>query len=121
MIRLDFPGYSGAESLQPISWPQWFRQFDENNLALLVQEKTSRGQTSNFNKLVNRTSARGRSGARKQARSSRAKRQAGAAGSRKRTGAARPQKRAGAARSRKQTAKGRARKSARRTARRRAS
>jgi hypothetical protein len=56
MIRLDFPGFSGAESLQEISWKQWFRQFDENNLALLIQEKTSRGQKSNFNKLVSRGS-----------------------------------------------------------------
>src|SRR3954468_22320769 len=52
MIRLDFPGYSGAESLQPIDWDEWFRQFDESNLALLVQETTAGGQRSNFNKLV---------------------------------------------------------------------
>src|SRR5688572_9906865 len=43
MIRLDFPGYSGAESLQPIEWDEWFRQFDENNLALLYQETTAGG------------------------------------------------------------------------------
>jgi hypothetical protein len=57
MIRLDFPGFSGGESLQQISWPEWFRQFDANNLALLVQEKTSRGEKSNFNKLVRRRAA----------------------------------------------------------------
>jgi hypothetical protein len=55
MIRLDFPGFSGARSLQPISWTEWFRQFDANNLALLVQETTGRGRQSNFNKLVART------------------------------------------------------------------
>ena len=54
MIRLDFPGFSGARSLQPISWDDWFKSFDANNLALLVQEKTARGQQSNFNKLVSR-------------------------------------------------------------------
>jgi hypothetical protein len=54
MIRLDFPGYSGEESLQPISWDDWFEKFDGNNLALLVQEKTAQGQKSNFNKLVSR-------------------------------------------------------------------
>jgi hypothetical protein len=63
MIRLDFPGFGGAESLQPISWDDWFRQFDENNLALLVQETTSSGQKSNFNKLVSRTTASSRRGA----------------------------------------------------------
>jgi ferritin-like metal-binding protein YciE len=57
MIRLDFPGYSGAESLQPISWDEWFNKFDRNNLALIYQEKTARGQRSNFNKLVNRETA----------------------------------------------------------------
>jgi hypothetical protein len=54
MIRLDFPGYSGAESLRRISWEQWFDAFDRNNLALIVQDKTMRGQQSNFNKLVSR-------------------------------------------------------------------
>ena len=57
MIRLDFPGYSGEESLQPISWDDWFEKFDENNLALLVQETTAGGQESNFNKLIKRSTA----------------------------------------------------------------
>ena len=54
MIRLDFPGYSGGDSLQEISWDEWFRQFDENGLALVVQEETASGERSNFNKLVKR-------------------------------------------------------------------
>jgi hypothetical protein len=54
MIRLDFPGFSGAGSLQRISWDDWFETFDENNLALMVQDKTARGDVSNFNKLVDR-------------------------------------------------------------------
>jgi hypothetical protein len=54
MIRLDFPGYSGGDSLQPISWDQWFAQFDANGLALIVQEQTAEGERSNFNKLVKR-------------------------------------------------------------------
>jgi ferritin-like metal-binding protein YciE len=57
MIRLDFPGYSGEESLQPVSWDDWFEKFDESNLSLLVQDKTSGGQKSNFNKLVSRETA----------------------------------------------------------------
>ncbi|HEY8536783.1 MAG TPA: hypothetical protein VIL25_10040 [Vicinamibacterales bacterium] len=55
MIRLDFPGYSGARSLQPISWKEWFRQFDENNLALLVGSGPG---TRRFNKLVSRSDTR---------------------------------------------------------------
>ena len=54
MIRIDFPGYSGGESLQQITWDEFFEKFDENNLALLHQEKTASGQKSNFNKLVKR-------------------------------------------------------------------
>lgn len=54
MLRIDFPGYSGEDSLEPISWDDWFEKFDERGLALIVQEKTGRGQKSNFNKLVNR-------------------------------------------------------------------
>jgi len=55
MIRLDFPGYSGEQSLQQISWDEWFEKFDENDLALIVQEETASGETSNFNKLVKRS------------------------------------------------------------------
>jgi hypothetical protein len=54
LIRLDFPGYSGEQTLQPISWEEWFEKFDESDLALLVQEETGSGKPSNFNKLVKR-------------------------------------------------------------------
>src|SRR6185503_17158169 len=57
LLRLDFPGYSGAGSLQEISWDEFFEKFDEQNLALLYQEKTAGGQKSNFNKLVSRATA----------------------------------------------------------------
>src|SRR5437588_10604771 len=57
MIRLDFPGYSGAESLEEISWDEWFDNFDDRNLALMVQDETASGEVSNFNKLVSRHTA----------------------------------------------------------------
>ncbi|HVX42024.1 MAG TPA: hypothetical protein VHB25_20850 [Gemmatimonadaceae bacterium] len=60
MIRLDFPGYSGADSLEEISWDQWFKSFDDNGLALVYQEKTAGGARSNFNKLVARETAEAR-------------------------------------------------------------
>lgn len=60
MIRLDFPGYSGADSLQSISWDDWFRSFDDNDLALVYQDRTASGQKSNFNKLVGRETAAAR-------------------------------------------------------------
>ena len=52
VLRLDFPGYTGADKLVEISWDEFFEKFDEQGLSLLVQDKTARGQKSNFNKLV---------------------------------------------------------------------
>jgi len=54
MIRLDFPGFSGEESLQRISWDDWFEELEEKNLALVVQDTTADGKKSNFNKIVSR-------------------------------------------------------------------
>jgi hypothetical protein len=54
MLRLDFPGYTGEDKLQPISWDDWFDKFEERKLALLYQEETAEGEKSNFNKLVSR-------------------------------------------------------------------
>jgi hypothetical protein len=54
VLRIDMPGYSGADSLEPISWDQWFEKFDGNGLAFLYQDKTAGGKQSNFNKLVSR-------------------------------------------------------------------
>lgn len=60
MIRLDFPGYSGAGSLEEISWDEWFEKFDDHGLALIVQNQTTRGQRSNFNKIVGRDTVKER-------------------------------------------------------------
>src|SRR3954470_16085802 len=57
ILRLDFPGYSGGNSLEAISWEDFFEKFDERGLALLHQEQTARGQQSNFNKLISRETA----------------------------------------------------------------
>lgn len=57
LLRLDFPGYSGGDSLEHISWEAFFEKFDERGLALLHQEQTAGGAQSNFNKLVSRETA----------------------------------------------------------------
>jgi len=56
MLRIEFPGKPNAKAakLQPISWDDFFEKFDERGLALVYQDKTARGQKSNFNKLVSR-------------------------------------------------------------------
>ena len=58
VLRIDFPGYSGEESLRHIEWEEWFDKFDGAYLALVYQNKTKGGQRSNFNKLVSRSEAR---------------------------------------------------------------
>ena len=50
LIRIDFPGYSGEKSLQPIAWDEWFAKFDGQELAFVYQE----GKNTRFNKLVRR-------------------------------------------------------------------
>src|SRR5690349_10362464 len=57
ILRIDFPGYSGGGSLEPISWEEFFEKFDERGLALVYQEETAGGQKSNFNKLVSAETA----------------------------------------------------------------
>lgn len=54
LLRLDFPGYSGDDELEEISWDDFFRKFDEAELELIYQERTASGEISNFNKLVSR-------------------------------------------------------------------
>ena len=62
IIRLEFPGAPGArdEKLEPISWDDWFRKFDESGLAFVYEETTASGQRSNFNKLVKRETVKTR-------------------------------------------------------------
>jgi hypothetical protein len=55
LIRLDFPGYTGEQSLEPISWDEWFAKFEDSGLVLLYQDATAGGEKSNFNKLVKRS------------------------------------------------------------------
>lgn len=54
LLRIDFPGYSGEESLEEITWDEFFEKFDDADLALVYQEKTKDGKKSRFNKLVSR-------------------------------------------------------------------
>jgi hypothetical protein len=57
VLRIDFPGYSGEESLKRIAWEPFFRKFDKEELAFLYQEQTESGEMSRFFKFVDRESA----------------------------------------------------------------
>ncbi len=50
LLRIDYPGYGGARSLEPISWDEFFDKFDESRLALVYQDEPD----SRFTKLVSR-------------------------------------------------------------------
>ena len=54
LLRIDYPGFSGEDSLEAISWDEFFEGFDENGLAFLYQEETKDGKQSRFSKLINR-------------------------------------------------------------------
>jgi hypothetical protein len=58
IIRIDFPGYSGNKSLKQISWDQFFKKFDDSDLAFVYQSKTKSGKKSNFNRLIKREKAK---------------------------------------------------------------
>jgi hypothetical protein len=54
ILRFEFPNAPGHrdENLRPISWDDFFKKFDENNLELLYQKTTAEGAPSNFNKMI---------------------------------------------------------------------
>jgi hypothetical protein len=54
LLRIDFPGFSGQQSLEQISWDEFFEKFDANELALVYQDE------NRFNKLVSRDSVKDR-------------------------------------------------------------
>lgn len=55
VLRIDFPGYSGGDRFEAISWEEWFEKFDASDLAFLYQEETTGGEESRFFKLVRRS------------------------------------------------------------------
>lgn len=59
LLRIDFPGRSNRggkdeNTLEEISWDDFFEKFEEKKLAFLYQEKTKTGRESRFSKFVSR-------------------------------------------------------------------
>jgi hypothetical protein len=54
LLRIDFE--PPEQSLDEVSWDDFFETFDQNNLAFLYQERTASGRKSRFNKFVSRDS-----------------------------------------------------------------
>jgi hypothetical protein len=55
LLRIDYPGFEGEDTLETIEWDEFFEIFDENKLAFLYQDKTADGGQSRFSKFVERT------------------------------------------------------------------
>ena len=55
VLRIDYPGYSGEETLEPITWSEFFKGFESNKLAFLYQDEKKDGSESRFSKLIDRT------------------------------------------------------------------
>src|SRR5690606_21874391 len=53
ILRIDYPGYGGKQSLEKISWDAFFDAFEDNELAFLYQDDGK----SRFSKLVSRENA----------------------------------------------------------------
>jgi hypothetical protein len=52
VLRIDFPGGTGEDKLEHVSWEDWFEKFDDSGLAFLYQEKKASGEDSTFFRLV---------------------------------------------------------------------
>lgn len=52
ILRIDYTGFSGKETLEKIDWDEFFDKFEESELAFLYQDE----EESRFSKLVNRSS-----------------------------------------------------------------
>jgi hypothetical protein len=55
LLRIDFPGFGDEDALEEIAWDEWFRKFDESNLAFLYQDGTAGKEESRWSKLVDRS------------------------------------------------------------------
>lgn len=54
VLRIDFPGGTGEDQLEHISWDDWFAKFEDQGLAFLYQAEKASGEDSTFFKLVSR-------------------------------------------------------------------
>jgi hypothetical protein len=50
ILRIDYPGFSGEDTLEEITWDQFFEAFEDNDLAFLYQDEDD----SRFSKLISR-------------------------------------------------------------------
>jgi len=54
VLRIHFPDHSNSDDFEEISWDNFFKDFDQNKLDFLYQDKKEDGEASTFHKFVNR-------------------------------------------------------------------
>ena len=81
LLRIDFPGGAGEESLEEMSWDQFFDVFDDRKLAFLYQDRKADGEPSTFNKLIDRESAEDAASGKSSGKSGGASKKKGSGGS----------------------------------------
>jgi hypothetical protein len=54
LVAIDFEENGDDESLEQISWDEFFEKFEQKQLAFLYQDQKANGEPSTFNKLVSR-------------------------------------------------------------------
>jgi hypothetical protein len=52
LLRIDLVEEGEDDSLDEISWDEFFEKFEERQLAFLYQDQKANGEPSTFNKLV---------------------------------------------------------------------
>ncbi|MDB4941590.1 MAG: hypothetical protein JWP97_1124 [Labilithrix sp.] len=72
ILRIDYPGFSGEDTLEEVDWDDWFQMFEENNLAFVYDT----GKKSRFSKLVTRPKGSAGGGGRSAKKSSAKKKSA---------------------------------------------
>ena len=50
VLRIDYPGFSGEDTLEQIEWNEFFETFEDRKLAFLYEDE----KDSRFSKLISR-------------------------------------------------------------------
>ncbi|HEV2883837.1 MAG TPA: hypothetical protein VGW36_03210 [Pyrinomonadaceae bacterium] len=61
LLRIDYPGFSGKDTLEKVTWEEFFATFESNNLAFLYQDEKKDGSESRFSKLIDRDNTEAKS------------------------------------------------------------
>ncbi|MEW5895800.1 MAG: hypothetical protein AB1650_08640 [Candidatus Omnitrophota bacterium] len=58
ILQINFPDYRGKNTLEDISWDEFFNIFDKRDLSFVYQEKTAGGEPSHFFKFISQKKSR---------------------------------------------------------------